>query len=205
MADKILFELVDVNNLSSYSHGYVNGRFSILNQTPESTYVLSALRRLADDGFFDKKNGSSESFHINGKTLDFKNYGGYKELIKEEKRKGELKAAIEELGLKSAQSVIDTNDSIQTLNTRTSDFYNHQRKINNAQRLLTIAIFFTGAVSAVVATCEYYKPTTNSDKHIVIDTAAHNQQLRQLESRIQSQTNRFETFEKAVKDSLKMK
>ena len=65
-------------------------------------------------------------------------------------------------------------------------------------------IFFTGAISAIVATCDYYKPT-NSDKYIVIDTALHNQQLRKLENRIQSQTNRFEIFEKVVKDSLKMK
>lgn len=69
---------------------------------------------------------------------------------------------------------------------------------------MTIAIFFTGAISAIVATCDYYKPT-NSDKYIVIDTALHNQQLRKLENRIQSQTNRFEIFEKVVKDSLKMK
>mgnify|MGYP003466477653 CR=1 FL=1 len=57
MADKIFDELVDVIQLRAYTHGFINGQFSIQNGTPESTYVLAALRRISDDGYMDKKNG----------------------------------------------------------------------------------------------------------------------------------------------------
>lgn len=195
MADKILFELVDVNNLSAYSHSYVNGRFSINNQTPESTYVLSALRRLSDDGYFEKKDGSSESFHINGKTLDFKNSGGYKELIKAEKRKAELKGVIEELGLKSTQSVIDTNTSIQKLNTKTDTFYTKQTKYNNVQIFLTIAILLSSAIYTTVAVVSYNESKRNSIKE---------QRLEELEKKLKDKTTKDSLFQKYVKDSLKL-
>lgn len=110
----------------------------------------------------------------------------------------------EGLEINSIQSGITVGDSVRTLNEQTGEFYSHQKGINKWQKFLTIAIFFTGAISAIVATCDYYKPNS-SDKYIVIDTAFHHQQLRQLDSSIRSQKKRFETFEKAVKDSLNMK
>lgn len=97
------------------------------------------------------------------------------------------------------------NISIQGLNTQTGEFYEHQTRYNSSQKLLTVAIFFTGAVSAIIATCQYFKPTTNSTTYIVIDTVSHNQRLLKLESNMKFQTNRFDTLEKIVKDSLELK
>jgi hypothetical protein len=204
-ADKAL-EFFQPHSTSSLTHSNIISNLGFTHNSPESGYILSGLKRLVEDGYLKSSGLNNDLYDITGTTFDFKAKGGYKTSVKEEEERLELKANIEELNKKSTQSVIDTNTSIQTLNTKTADFYTHQSKYNNTQKLLTIAIFFTGAVSAVVATCEYYKPsTTNSGKYILIDTAIHNKQLRQLENNMKSQTNRFETFEKAVKDSLNMK
>ncbi|WP_394775168.1 hypothetical protein [Flavobacterium sp.] len=201
MADRIFDELVDVNQLRAYTHGFINGKFSIQNGTPESTYVLAALRRISDDGYMDKKNGSSETFHINGKTFNFKKSGGYEELIKEENRRAELKAVLEDLGLKNTQSVIDTNTSIQQLNTSTVRFYSKQKTHNTINIFLTIAIMFATVVSGGISTCSYYDIKAENQKKAQ-DKSDLQLKVEKLESVLQSKVAEDSVFQKAVKDSL---
>jgi len=101
----------------------------------------------------------------------------------------------------SAQSVVDTNKSIQLLNTKTDTFYQKQKRYNNILILLTFAIFSTAAVSAVVSTCDYLKPN-NSDKYI--DTTTRNQRLQLIETTLQNKIFADSVFHQRIKDSLRI-
>ena len=184
MADKIFAEIVDASNLSAYTHGLVNNRLSISNGTPESAHVLAALRRLSEDGFLDKKDGSTESFHI-------------KENIKEKYRE-----AIDELGLKSTQSVIDTNKSIQTLNTNTNKFYEKQTSFNRWQKGLTIAI---GLFTLAQVLTAIFKKDSKTETIQIPSLKEVESKLNQLESKAEAKASRDSLFHRQVKDSLKMK
>ena len=202
MSDKIFAEIVDASNLSAYTHGLVNNRLSISNGTPESAHVLAALRRLSEDGFLDKKDGSTESFHINGNTFNFKNSGAYKSLVEKENIKEKYREAIDELGLKSTQSVIDTNKSIQTLNTNTNKFYEKQTSFNRWQKGLTIAI---GLFTLAQVLTAIFKKDSKTETIQIPSLKEVESKLNQLESKAEAKASRDSLFHRQVKDSLKMK
>lgn len=98
------------------------------------------------------------------------------------------------------QSVIDTNKSIQTLNTKTEIFYTKQKKFNDTYKLLTFVIFLATAVSAVVATCNY-TDHKNFDGYKLEDTLYNNKRLQELENKLKSQIEKDSAFQR--KDSSK--
>jgi hypothetical protein len=196
IADKIL-ALITPEKLFVLSHSGINLSMGYSNGSAESGYVLAALRRMLKDGYLQNNLGDNGNFfEITGTTFPFKNSGGYQTLVGREKAKNEYNASIEKLGLKSTQSVIDTNKSIQTLNKETGIFYNKQRRYNNVQICLTIAILLSSAVYTAVSIISY-----NESKH----NKTEDQRLEQLENKLQSHTKQDSVFQIIVKDSLKMK
>lgn len=106
-----------------------------------------------------------------------------------------------ELERKQIQSVIDTNESVKSLNTKTETFYTKQVNYNNIQKLLTLVIFLSAAVSAIVATCNYLYPK-NSYIKIQLDTANHQLQFQRLENILKFHLEKDSVFERQIKDSL---
>lgn len=156
--------------------------------------VTEALHKLIE---IDKYITVANDYHrLSGTAREFIASGGYKALVDKENRKAEIKEAIEEMGLKSAQSVIDTNTSIQGLNTKTNTFYTKQTRYNNVQIFLTIAILLSSAIYTTVAVVSYNESKRNSIKE---------QRLEELEKTLKDKTTKDSIFQKAVKDSLNMK
>ncbi|MGG9962554.1 hypothetical protein [Ferruginibacter sp. SUN106] len=137
--DKIL-ELFTPQVPAGFSHSSINNALGYKNSDPEGAFVLAALHKLTTDKYLVPYAMDNSLYKVSGDTFIFKASGGYKGLVEKEKRVLELKEAIEQLGLKSTQSVIDTNTSIQALNKLTSDFYEKQDKYSRTQRGLTYAI-----------------------------------------------------------------
>lgn len=100
------------------------------------------------------------------------------------------------------KSTIETNTSIQTLNTQTDTFYQKQKTYNNVQIGFTIAIVLATIVSATVATCDY-ADSKNCDKQKYTDTLNHKQKVLQIEEKLKKLIDEDSTFHKEIKDSLK--
>jgi hypothetical protein len=122
--------------------------------------------------------------------------GGYKNKFEEENKQEEEGGKIAALTIKNAQSVIDTNTSIQVLNTKTDTFYTKQTRYNNIQIFLTIAILLSSAIYTTVAVISHNESKQNSLKE---------QRLEELEKTLKYKTTKDSLFQKVVKDSLKMK
>ena len=115
---------------------------------------------------------------MGGKTFYFKDKEGYEGQIKRENEIENAKGATERMALKSAQSVIDTNLSIQDLNTKTDAFYEKQKKYNTAQKFLTFAILLSSAIYTWVAVITYNESKYNKklEKRLEkLETELHNQ------------------------------
>jgi len=165
-ADKIL-NLITPENLFALSHGEVNKRLGYANGTAESAYVLAALRRMAEDNYLQKNPTTHDNyFQIAGNTFAFKDAGGYEILVENEKLHADSKKYNEVISLKSAQSVIDTNTSIQNLNSNTATFYEKQNNFNKWQRGLTIAILISTASYTFISYLQFkeQQPPTKQEK-----------------------------------------
>lgn len=201
-ADKIL-GLITPARSSGFSHSSINQELGYKNGTPQSTYILAALKRLVDDNLLEKYSTNDSLFQITANTLDFKAKGSYQGLVDRENKKDQLKQALEELGFKSAQSVIDTNKSIQTLNTQTGDFYIKQTGFNKAQRNLTLAIVVFTFAQVCIATCQYLKPAEKPEPIQLPPSKEVEKELKKLKSKIESHIYQDSLFRQQVKDSLK--
>ena len=184
--DRIL-ALFEGRSSVSNQHVYDN----VLNNDAGKLYTTHAITKLIDDNRIFK---SSESYYqLKGDTLHFIEDGGYEKLVERENKKGELKSIIEDLGLKSVQSVIDTNTSIQNLNTQTDKFYDKQKKYNTIQK------FLTGTI--VLATIAYTASSIKSCS-ILQQTQTQEESLKKIKSLIDNQTLSDSLFRKSVKDIL---
>lgn len=170
-------------------------------KTKTNEIISQSLLRLVKDGFLDF-NKDFSNYTLTGTTASFIENGKYEGLckkIKEDESRALIKEAKE---LEQIQSVINTNTSIQTLNTQTDNFYEKQKTYNNVQIGFTIAIVLATIVSATVATCDYMG-SKNYDKHKCIDTVNHKQTVLQIEEKLKKLIDEDSTFRKETKDSLK--
>ena len=193
--DRVL-ELFTKERPANISHGDINNSLGYKNGDPDSSFVLAALDKLTTDNYLIKY-GDGSTYKISGETFTFKRNGSYKGLIERENRKAEIKEAIEQLGLKSTQSVIDTNTSIQTLNRQTGVFYEKQTTYNNTQKFLTAAILFSSVLYTVIAGLSYYN-TSKQEQSL-------QQSVQDIKTELNNQAMEDSIFQKRVKDSLKMK
>lgn len=105
--------------------------------------------------------------------------------------------------LDANNAAIKANTSIESLNTKTGDFYDHQKKYNKGQIGLAAAICLSTIVSVIVSTCSYLH-TVKEDAMILEDKKAHMQQLQDMkDSILQDKQNNTNLF-RQIKDSLKI-
>ena len=140
--------------------------------------------------------------HFENLPLDYNStpYTYYLVLVKEELKKKEQK---EKLERDSIQANIDVSKSVEATNTinrslagDTTTFYKNQRRTNKINIFLTIAIFMSSAIYTAVSILSYTGAKSDSLKE---------KRLDQLEDKLQSHTTQDSIFQKAIKDSLKMK
>jgi hypothetical protein len=126
----------------------------------------------------------------------------------EQKKKQEEKEQLERDAISAnisvSKSVEDTNTQNRYLAEETKTFYTKQTDYNTIQKGLTFVIFLAAAVQATIATCNYVSPK-NYDKGKQLDTTSLHQRLEGLKAILQEKTRKDSIFQKAVKDSLKMK
>ena len=109
--DRVL-ELFTKERPAAITHGEINNSLGYKNGDPDSAFVLAALDKLTTDNYLIKYGDGDSYFKISGETFTFKRNGSYRGLVERENRTAEIKNALEQLGFKSTQSVIDTNSSI---------------------------------------------------------------------------------------------
>lgn len=177
--DKIL-ELFTAHSPAGFTHSGINQNLGYKNGSPESGYVLSALYKLIDDGYLLSYGMDNSYYKVSGDTFTFKAGGSYLGLCNREKTKNEIKEALDELGFKSAQSVVDTNTSIQTLNAKTGVFYKNQTEYNKSQKLLTLAILLSSVIYTITAI------TTCNDNRAI---QSHNKSIEQRLDKIEPLLN----------------
>jgi len=197
--DRVL-ELFTKERPAGITHGEINTSLGYKNGDPDSSFVLAALDKLTTENYLLKYGDGNSYFKISGDTFTFKRNGGYRGLVEREKRKAELKEAFDELGLKSTQSVIDTNTSIQTLNKQTATFYEKQTSFNNWQKGLTIAIGFFTLVQVLIA---IFKKDSKMEIIQMPSIKELELNLNQLKSKIEAKASLDSLFHQQVKDSLK--
>lgn len=177
--DKIL-ELFTPNRPAGFEHSDILRLLDIGRQTQEAGFVLSALSKLENDNHLERYGLSNHLFKITGTTFTFKSTGGYKGQIERENEIESAKTSSEKMVLKSAQSVIDTNLSIQNLNDNTHTFYKKQTKFNNWQKGLTIAIMLSTLAYTIIS----YFMLTNQNKQLEQEKIKSKSSIQEIKSQI---------------------
>lgn len=170
--DKIL-ALFNEQKTSGYKHIDFIDKLGYKNGTPESQIILTAINKLEDDGHLKRYGGALDYFQLGGDALTFKETGGYKGLVERENKKEEIREIIEQLNIKTSNSVIDTNISVRTTNNI------QQKSIKKNEKLywltlLVAAVGAFGTVGSFIKSCEsnkqkssqsYLKPAPQSEKN----------------------------------------
>jgi hypothetical protein len=154
-------------------------------------YVSVALTKLLDDGHLTKYGSDDRFFKLGGDALIFKENGGYKEQLKNEKRDNELRTLLNETNLKVGDSVIKTNDLVHT-NTK-------------KQEKLTRAALLIAAASAIISLFGLFKDFLKTDipKQLQIPaTDSILQKTSQTIDTLNQNLYRIDYSLKALKDSL---
>lgn len=191
--DKIL-GLFTPERTAGYSHNDFLVSLGIGHRTPEAGYVLAAISRLTEDKHIELYGNTNSLYKITGNTFQFKNAGGYEGLIKRENEINAANTVAEKVALQSAQFVIATNLSIQSLNENTSTFYTNQTSFNTWQKVLTIAIL-ASSITYTVITYFILKAEGGQSKP---ETSIVQPTIQQLKSQILQDS----IFLKNLRDSL---
>jgi hypothetical protein len=194
MADKIL-ELFTAQRPAGYDHKDFLQIFGYGHQTPEAGYVLSALHLLVNDDLLELYGHSNNLYKVTGTTFTFKDSGGYKKKIERENELEQAKTIGEQMAVKSAQSVIDTNTSIQALNRNTTTFYDKQSNFNKWQKRLTFAILISTAAYTVIS----YFMLRNQNTQLDQEKTKSTEQVKHIKNQILEDS----VFLKNLKKSLK--
>jgi len=136
VADKIL-EGFHKAKLQRGEYGYFIHYLGAQKGSWESTLIITALDKLATDGYLNRDGTSNNYFNISGEGHQFMDNGGYEEYVKKINTKEGRDEIIE-------QSILDTNTSVRSTNT----IQGKSIKWNAKLFWITLAVAVAGALAS---------------------------------------------------------
>ena len=186
-----ILNLFSAEKSQGLDHADIQSRLGFSNHN--QGYVANAITKLISDGRLLQYGADDRYFKLGGDTLIFKDNGGYKEDLKNQKRNYELKELLDQTTLKVSDSVIKTNDLVQA-NTK-------------KQENLTRAALYIAGFSAIVSLAGLAKEyVLKSDKSQTIKLPTRDSIFQKTSQRIDTLTQtlyRIDYSIKALNDSLK--